>query len=73
MFWRWLNKQTEINPFPCTIKNYFSLKIVSVTEFPEEHSLQVNVAITIWMDRATAGDLVQKYLNMQDKWQFNVQ
>ena len=53
--------------------NYFSLEIVSVKEFQEERRLQVNVAITIWMDRASAGDLVQKCLNMQDKWQFNFQ
>ena len=47
--------------------NYFSLEIVGVTEFPEEHRMQVNVAINIWMDRESAGDLVQKCLNMKDK------
>ena len=55
-------------PFSCIkLSNYFSLEIVSVTEFPEEHRVQVNVAINIWMDRESAGDLVQKCLNMQDK------
>ena len=46
---------------------YFSLEIVSVTDFPEELRVQVDVAITIWMDRQSAGNLVQKCLNMEDK------
>ena len=49
------------------LSNYFSLEIVSVAEFPEEHRMQVSVTINIWMDRESAGELVQKCLNMQDK------
>ena len=53
------------------LSNYFSLEMVSFTEFPEERRVHVNVAINIFMDRDSAGDLVQKCLNMQDKWKID--
>ena len=74
MFLPWLNKCVKTKYYPFLywkLSNYFSLEIVSVTEFPEEHRVQVNVAINIWMDRQSSGDLLQKCLNMQDKWKIN--